>query len=82
MKEGFVIKLQKKAGSTELSTQKEERFSSKRRDRLIEKIAKKQGKKNKRFSFAETDALLTEKKNNMCLLSNASSFLIFSVTNV
>ena len=83
MKEGFVIKLQKKAGSTELSTQKEERFSSKRRDRLIlEKIAKKQGKKNKRFSFAETDALLTEKKNNMCLLSNASSFLIFSVTNL
>ena len=80
MKEGFVIKLQKKAGSTELSTQKEERFSSKRRDRLIEKIAKKQGKKNKRFSFAETDALLTEKKNN-CLLSN-SSFLIFSVTNL
>ena len=69
-----------KAGSTELSTQKEERFSSKRRDRLIEKIAKKQGKKNKRFSFAETDALLTEKKNN-CLLSN-SSFLIFSVTNL
>ena len=52
-----------KAGSTELSTQKEERFSSKRRDRLIlEKIAKKQGKKNKRFSFAEkTDALLTAK---------------------
>ena len=32
---------------------------------MIEKIAKKQGKKNKRFSFAETDALLTEKKNNI-----------------
>jgi len=32
---------------------------------LIEKIAKKQGKKNKRFLFAETDALLTEKKNNI-----------------
>jgi hypothetical protein len=66
MKEGFVIKLQKKAGSTELSPKKRrEIFFTKRGDRLIEKIAKKQGKKNKRFSFAETDALLTEKKNNI-----------------
>lgn len=47
-----------------LYKKKEERFSSPKGDRLIEKIAKKQGKKNKRFSFAETDALLTEKKNN------------------
>ena len=65
-----------------LYKKKEERFSSPKGDRLIEKIAKKQGKKNKRFSFAETDALLTEKKNNFCLLSNSSSFLIFSVTNL
>ena len=48
-----------------LYKKKEERFSSPKGDRLIEKIAKKQGKKNKRFSFAETDALLTEKKNNI-----------------
>ena len=40
-----------------LYKKKEERFSSPKGDRLIEKIAKKQGKKNKRFSFAETDAL-------------------------
>ena len=78
MKEGFVIKLQKKAGSTELSPKKRrEIFFTKRRS-----IDRKKLQKNKRFSFAETDALLTEKKNNMCLLSNASSFLIFSVTNV
>ena len=71
-----------KAGSTELSTQKEERFSSKRRDRLIEKIAKKQGKKNKRFSFAETDdALLTAKEGQLFALE-LIAFLIFSVTNL
>ena len=64
-----------------LYKKKEERFSSPKGDRLIEKIAKKQGKKNKRFSFAETDALLTEKKNNLFALE-PSSFLIFSVTNL
>lgn len=72
-------KLQKKAGSTELSTKKKKRdFLHQKGDRLIEKIAKKQGKKNKRFSFAETDALLTEKKNN-CVCSRThhrSSFLV------
>ena len=71
-----------KAGSTELSTQKEERFSSKGRDRLIEKIAKKQGKKNERFSFAETDdALLTAKEGQLFALE-LIAFLIFSVTNL
>ena len=66
-----------------LYKKKEERFSSPKGDRLIEKIAKKQGKKNKRFLFAETDALFwLRKKTTFCLLSNASSFLIFSVTNL
>jgi hypothetical protein len=82
--EGLVVESSKRRLAPQNSLQKKRReiFFTKRGDRLIEKIAKKQGKKNKRFSFAETDALLTEKKNNMCLLSNASSFLIFSVTNV
>ena len=62
-----------------LYKKKEERFSSPKGDRLIEKIAKKQGKKNKRFLFAETDALLTEKKNNILFaleLTHRSSFLV------
>ena len=64
--EGFVVESSKRrlAPQYALYKKKEERFSSPKGDRLIEKIAKKQGKKNKRFSFAETDALLTEKKNN------------------
>jgi len=64
--EGFVVESSKRRLAPQNSQQKkEERFSSPKGDRLIEKIAKKQGKKNKRFSFAETDALLTEKKNNI-----------------
>ena len=64
--EGFVVESSKRRLAPQNSLQKkEERFSSPKGDRLIEKIAKKQGKKNKRFLFAETDALLTEKKNNI-----------------
>ena len=65
--EGFVVESSKRrlAPQNSLTKKKKRDFLlSKRRDRLIEKIAKKQGKKNKRFLFAETDALLTEKKNN------------------
>ena len=62
--------------------QKEERFSSKRRDRLIlEKIAKKQGKKTRDFHSPRRQTRFWLQKHN-CLLSNSSSFLIFSVTNV
>jgi len=57
----------KKAGSTELSTT-EERFSSKRRS-IDRKNCKKTRKKNKRFSFAEIDALLTEKKKQLFALN-------------
>ena len=65
--EGFVVESSKRRLAPQNSLQKKRReiFFTKRGDRLIEKIAKKQGKKNKRFSFAETDALLTEKKNNI-----------------
>ena len=49
---------------------------------MIEKIAKKQGKKNERFSFAETDdALLTAKEGQLFALE-VIAFLIFSVTNL
>jgi hypothetical protein len=65
--EGLVVESSKRRLAPQNSLQKKRReiFFTKRGDRLIEKIAKKQGKKNKRFSFAETDALLTEKKNNI-----------------
>ena len=56
MKEGFVIKLQKKAGSTELSTKKRrEIFFTKRGDRLIEKICKKTRRKKKQEIFIRRD---------------------------
>ena len=77
--EGFVKAPKERSGSTERSTKRREIFFKKERS-IDRKNCKKTRKKNKRFSFAETDALWTEKKNN-CLLSN-SSFLIFSVTNL
>ena len=46
------------------------------------KLQKKQGKKNERFSFAETDdALLTAKEGQLFALE-LIAFLIFSVTNL
>jgi hypothetical protein len=76
--EGLVMKAPKEGWlHRTLYKKKEERFSSPKGDRLIEKIAKKQ----EIFIRRDRRALLTEKKNNFCLLSN-SSFLIFSVTNL
>ena len=81
--EGFVKAPKESSGSTERSTKRREIFFKKEeRDRLIEKIAKKQGKKNERFSFAETDdALLTAKEGQLFALE-LIAFLIFSVTNL
>lgn len=60
-----------------LYKKKEERFSSKRRsiDRLIEKNCKK----TRDF---HSPRFWLRKKTTFCLLSNSSSFLIFSVTNL
>ena len=80
--EGFVIKLQKKAGSTELSTKKKKRdFLHQKEIDWSKKLQKNKEKKQEIFIRRDRRAFDWEKKQ-LCLLSNSSSFLIFSVTNL
>lgn len=76
-------KLQKKAGSTELSTKKKKRDFLHQKGRSIDRKNCKKTRKKKQEIFIRRDRRAFDwEKKQLCLLSNSSSFLIFSVTNL
>lgn len=76
-------KLQKKAGSTELSPKKKKRdFLHQKEIDWSKKLQKNKEKKTRDFHSPRQTRFWLRKKTTFCLLSNASSFLIFSVTNL